>query len=63
MDCIDVYEITYDYDSEYDTERNITDRFEGTWSELQEEIKRMKRNGCYNIDASHLYSYEETIIG
>lgn len=56
-----VYEITYDYSNEYDTERNITETFEGTWTELQEYIKQMKRNGCFNIYAAHCYDYEEVL--
>lgn len=47
-----LYEIIYDYsDDDYDA-CNCTDHFEGTWSELQEVIKRMRENGCYHIDAN-----------
>jgi predicted enzyme involved in methoxymalonyl-ACP biosynthesis len=47
------YEIFYDYCSEdgYE-ERNISETFEGTWSELQDCIKQMKKQGCYNIEAN-----------
>lgn len=54
-----LYEIIYDYDSEYDSERNCTEMFEGTWTELHEEIKNMRRNECYNITASALYDEED----
>ncbi|MBO6270974.1 MAG: hypothetical protein J6N19_17735 [Clostridium sp.] len=47
-----MYEIIYDYDNEYDTERNIMETFTGDWFELQDYIKQMKANGCYNISAS-----------
>lgn len=51
-----VYEITYDYTSEegYEETDNV-EQFEGTWSDLQDYIKQMRRNGCYNIDASEIY--------
>ena len=48
-----MYEITYDYTDEGGCEsRNITERFDGTWTELQEYIRTMRRTGCYNIAAS-----------
>lgn len=53
------YEIIYDFSDDYTDERNISERFEGSWSELQEYIKQMKQNGCYNISATALYDYEE----
>ena len=60
---MEVYEITYDYFSEdgYTDERNIRERFEGNWFELQEYIKIMKNNGCYNIYAAYLYDYEDAL--
>jgi len=47
-----IYEIFYDFtdDGGYEN-RNIHEVFEGSWSELQDCIKSMKQNGCYNIDA------------
>lgn len=53
------YEIIYDFSDDYTDERNISEMFEGSWSELQEYIKQMKQNGCYNISATALYDYEE----
>lgn len=50
-----MYEIIYDYTDESGYEfRNIMETFEGTWTELQDYIKQMKENGCYNIDANSL---------
>lgn len=46
------YEIIYDYDNEFGTERNCIETFDGDWYELQEYIKAMKDNGCYNISAT-----------
>ena len=47
------YEIFYDYtdDGGYESINNI-EYFNGDWLELQDCIKQMKRNGCYNITAS-----------
>lgn len=60
------YEIIYDYDNsalDYDggyfEEKNIREEFTGSWDELQDYIKSMKKNGCYNIDAVALYDIEE----
>lgn len=51
-----VYEILYDYDDESgEIYRNNSETFEGTWSDLQDYIKQMRRNGCYNIDANEVY--------
>lgn len=50
-----MYEITYDYTDESGYEcRNIRETFEGSWMGLQDYIKRMRANGCYNIDATSL---------
>ena len=49
-----LYSIVYDYDNEYETERNCREEFEGTWSELQDYIKQMREQGCYNIDANEI---------
>lgn len=53
------YEIIYDWDNwdpeypdAYSEEKNIREEFTGTWTELQEYIKTMKKQGCYNIDAT-----------
>lgn len=47
------YELFYDYCNEdgYE-ERNINETFEGSWGELQDHIKQMKKQGCYNITAT-----------
>lgn len=42
------YEIVFDCDDE----RNIRDEFTGDWFDLQDCIKRMRENGCYNIEAA-----------
>lgn len=42
------YEIVYDYEDE----RNIREDYCGSWSELQDYIKQMRKNGCYHIDAT-----------
>lgn len=47
-----VYEIFYDYDNEFCTDRNCREMFEGEWGELQEYIKTMRTCGCYNIRAN-----------
>lgn len=47
-----MYEIVYDYCGEFTEEKNLTETFEGSWTELQDYIKKMKKNGCYNIDAT-----------
>ena len=49
------YEIIYDYDNGvlgegYFEEKNLREEFTGSWDELQDYIKSMKQNGCYNID-------------
>lgn len=46
-----MYELIYDYSSDYVDERNIHETFEGSWTELQDWIKEMRKNGCYNITA------------
>lgn len=43
-----MYEITYDYEDE----RNLQETFKGDWFELQSYIREMRKDGCYNIDAS-----------
>lgn len=51
------YYIIYDYDNgvlgygdDYVEEKNLHEEFVGSWSELQDHIKSMKQDGCYNID-------------
>lgn len=47
------YKILYDFDdSDGYINRNCVDEFEGDWFELQDHIKQMRSNGCYNIDAT-----------
>lgn len=58
---IDKYEIIYDYSDEYGDSTNIVEDFDGSWSELQEYLKRMRQNGCYNISATFLYSYNDVL--
>lgn len=51
----ELYEIMYDYCGEDgNEERNIREEFEGSWTELQEHIKQMRKNGCYNITAAEV---------
>ena len=59
------YELVYDFCDEYGNEdTNITETMDVSgWGELQECIKMMRKNGCYNINATHLYSYEEVLGG
>lgn len=45
-----MYEIIYDYEDE----RNIVEQFDGSWTELQEYIKKMRQTGCYHISASSM---------
>lgn len=45
-----MYEITYDFESE----RNITEYFEGDSSALKAHIQKMRAQGCYHIDATCL---------
>lgn len=48
-----MYEIIYDYTDEGGYEsRNNVERFDGTWTELQAYVKAMRRQGCYNIEAT-----------
>lgn len=48
------YEIIYDWCGEESEERNLKETFTGNWFELQDHIKQMRKNGCYNIDATLL---------
>ena len=63
-----MYEIIYDYDcivaenmdgyAEYETE-TFTEQFEGSHMELLDHIKQMRKQGCYNIDATALITEED----
>ena len=56
-----MYELVYDYCSpEGDTEENIVEVFNGTWSELQDTIKSMRKLGYYNISATFI-GYDEEV--
>ena len=57
------YEIIFDFDDGWTTEFALSEIFEGTWTELQEYLKQMKKWGCYNISASLLYEYEIVLNG
>lgn len=46
------YEIMYEYTDETGQECSNVTEFTGTWAEVQEEIKRMRVRGCYNIVAA-----------
>lgn len=54
-----IYEIIYDYTSEegYEENNNV-EQFEGTWTDLQDYLKQMRRNGCYNISANEISDYD-----
>ena len=48
-----VYVIAYDEYDEWAGECcNLEIDFEGTWLELQQYIKDMRKGGCYNISAT-----------
>ena len=49
-----MFEIIYDYDDGWTETRNISETFTGTWDELQDYLKSMRRRGCYNISAASL---------
>lgn len=54
------YELVYDHTGQEGIEeKNIHEKFEGTWTELQEYVKKLKATGCYHIDAAALYEEEE----
>lgn len=58
---IDKYEIIYDYSDEWSDSINLVEYFEGSFSELQEYLKQMRKNDCYNITWSYLYSYNDVL--
>ena len=50
-----MYKIFYDYTDYAGYEwRNCQDSYDGDWNGLQECIKNMRLNGCYNIDAEYV---------
>lgn len=54
-----MYEIIYDYASEYDEAHNIREVFIGTWQEVVDYVASMKANGCYNIAVNDMYPEKE----
>lgn len=49
------YRIIYDYCDEYGyVYEDCVEDFDGSYTELQDYIKEMKRNDCYNINATAL---------
>lgn len=46
------YEIISDFSDDFSDEHNIREEFTGTWTELQNEIRAMRRAGYYNISAN-----------
>ena len=58
------YEITYDYTDDCGNDDfNITETFDGSWSELRAYINQMRKNGCYNINATALYEFDDVLYG
>lgn len=58
-----LYEIVYDWcgsSDEFDSGEasNCFEEFVGTWTELQDYIREMKKNGCYNIVATFINDVE-----
>lgn len=56
-----LYSIMYDYDYDDDmekggvyTSKNNEEHFRGSWSDLQDYLKQMRKQGCYNIDANEI---------
>ncbi len=50
-----MYEIIYDYTEEFGNEsRDNMETFTGTRTELQAYIKKMRKQGCYNIVATEV---------
>ncbi len=60
-----MYKIIYDRCDPYgNEERNISEWFNGNWFELQDHIRVMKTNGCYNIDFIYvLLSIDKDRVG
>ena len=57
------YEIIWCEDDEWSGECTYSELFDGTWTDLQRRIKDMKKAGCYRIDATALYDFEEVLAG
>ena len=55
------YEIIYDYADEWSETNGLIEYFDGSFNELQEYLKQMRKNDCYNITWSYLYSYDEVL--
>ena len=54
------YEIIYDYCDEIgNCENDCIEDFEGTWWELQDYLKQMRKNGCYHIDVNEIVTEDE----
>lgn len=52
---MDEYEIIYDYTDEGGFEiKNITERFYGTYDELQDYINKLRALNCYYISATYI---------
>lgn len=54
-----LYNIIYDYDDEEGNTYTNEELFKGSWTELQNLIKKMKSNGCYHIDANAISEEED----
>lgn len=48
------YEIIYDYEDS----KNCQEEFKGEWLELKKYIETMKKQGCYNIEATAISEEE-----
>lgn len=55
----DLYNIIYDYDDEEGNTYTDEEMFRGSWTDLQDLIKKMKSNGCYHIDANAISEEED----
>ena len=55
----DLYSIIYDYDDEEGNTYTNEEMFKGSWTDLQDLIKKMKSNGCYHIDANAISEEED----
>lgn len=49
-----MYEIIYDYD---ETERNLREKFEGTWQEVADYVADLRALGYYNIAVNSLENF------
>lgn len=54
-----LYNIIYDYDDEEGNTYTSEEMFNGSWTDLQDLIKKMKYNGCYHIDANAISDEED----